>query len=159
MENKEPRTFQDVTVLAGDRFFTAADASYRNLVWENIGLSGDVKKNNEIATIPSWGPEFRISFDLKINSRVSGDRNGYTSVISFKGNGGKKDLGNHGDRIPCVFMNRNGRLHFRSSVSANSNYKLNSPVPLKKWLHVIIEQKSSSGKVREILKQFHSFFL
>ena len=38
-----------------------------------LGLSGDVKKKTEIGTIPSWGPQFRISFDLKINSHVAGD--------------------------------------------------------------------------------------
>ena len=43
VENKEPRSFQDVTVLAGNRFFTAADASYRNLTWD----IGDSAKNLE----------------------------------------------------------------------------------------------------------------
>ena len=37
VENKDPRTFQDVKVFAGDNFFPAADASYRNMVWENLG--------------------------------------------------------------------------------------------------------------------------
>ena len=136
-------------VFAGDKFLPAADATYRNLVWENIGLSGAVKKNTEIATIPSWGPLFRVSFDLMINSHASGPggRGGWSSVISFKGNGGKKNSGSHGDRIPAVFMN-NGRLHFRTSVSGNSNYPLNSAVPLKRWLHVIIEQNYLNKKVK-----------
>ena len=35
VENKDPRTFKDVKVFAGDNFHTASDASYKNLVWEN----------------------------------------------------------------------------------------------------------------------------
>ena len=85
-------TFQDVRIFAGDKFYPAADASYRNLIWENISLSGVVKKNTAIATIPSWGPQFRISFDLKINSLASGNRGGWASVISFKKDGGARDM-------------------------------------------------------------------
>ena len=33
VENTEPRTYQDVKVLAGDGY-PAADARYKNLVWE-----------------------------------------------------------------------------------------------------------------------------
>ena len=137
--------FPDVRVLAGDRFQPAADASYRNLVWENIGLSGVVKKNTEIGTIPSWGPLYRISFDLKVNSL---SRTVWTNVISFRGNGAKNNHGNLGDRIPAVFMHSNGRLHFSSSVGAKPSYNANSPVPLKKWLYVIIEQYPLNGKVK-----------
>ena len=35
VENKDPRTFKDVKVFAGDNFYIASDASYKNLVWEN----------------------------------------------------------------------------------------------------------------------------
>ena len=100
MENKEPRTFQDVRVFAGDNFYPAADASYRHLVWENIGLSGAVKRNSEIGTIPSWGPQFRVSFDLKINSLAPGD---WASIIAFKKDGGARNNGEIGDRIPAIF--------------------------------------------------------
>ena len=36
VENKDPKTFEDVKVFAGNNFMPAADASYRNLVWENL---------------------------------------------------------------------------------------------------------------------------
>ena len=35
VENKDPRIFKDVKVFAGDNFYIASDASYKNLVWEN----------------------------------------------------------------------------------------------------------------------------
>ena len=33
-----PRTFNDVKVLAGDNSAPASDASYKNLVWENLPI-------------------------------------------------------------------------------------------------------------------------
>ena len=37
MENTNPQSFQDVKVFMGDNFHTATDATYNNLMWENIG--------------------------------------------------------------------------------------------------------------------------
>ena len=36
-ENTNPQSFKDVKVFMGDNFHTATDASYNNLMWENIG--------------------------------------------------------------------------------------------------------------------------
>ena len=47
MENKDPRTFQNVKVFAGNNFFPAADVTYRNLVWENIGLEEETEEEEE----------------------------------------------------------------------------------------------------------------
>ena len=35
VENKDPRTFKDVKVFAGDNFHSSLDASFKNLVWKN----------------------------------------------------------------------------------------------------------------------------
>ena len=40
VENKDARSFKNVKVFAGDNFYTPADASYKNLVWENLQYSG-----------------------------------------------------------------------------------------------------------------------
>ena len=37
MENTKPKVFEDVKVFAGDNFFKASDATYKNLIWENNG--------------------------------------------------------------------------------------------------------------------------
>ena len=47
VENKDPRTFQNVKVFAGNNFFPAADVTYRNLVWENIGLEEETEEEEE----------------------------------------------------------------------------------------------------------------
>ena len=35
--NSDAREFKDVKLFAGDNFFPPADASYKNLIWENLG--------------------------------------------------------------------------------------------------------------------------
>ena len=119
---------------------------------ENIGLSGDVKKNTEIGKIPTWGPEFRVTFDLKIHSLVSAS---WTNVISFKINGGKSNSGKMGDRIPAIFLNnKKGFLHFTSGVNRNRNHAFNfNSIKLKKWFSIAIQQTRENGKVREIEKK------
>ena len=37
MKNTSPQSFRDVKVFAGDDFYQAADANYKNLIWENKG--------------------------------------------------------------------------------------------------------------------------
>ena len=36
IENKDPRTFPNVRVYAGDEFLPSADVAYRNLSWDNV---------------------------------------------------------------------------------------------------------------------------
>ena len=42
-ENRNPQSFKDVKVFMGDNFHTATDATYSNLMWENIGEQGENK--------------------------------------------------------------------------------------------------------------------
>ena len=37
VENTNPQSFTDVKVFTGDNFYPASDATYKNLIWENIG--------------------------------------------------------------------------------------------------------------------------
>ena len=74
VENTEPKTVTNVRVFAGDKFKPAADASYRNLVWETfhidhrLNVGTKVERNTQIGTIDTLGPFFRVNFDLMIHS-------------------------------------------------------------------------------------------
>ena len=37
VENTNPQSFEDVKVFAGDNFWPASDANYKNLIWVNKG--------------------------------------------------------------------------------------------------------------------------
>ena len=121
-----------------------------------LGLSGVVKRNTEIGTIPIWGPLFRVSFDLKINSLASGNRGGWSSVLSFKKDGGARNMAQIGDRIPAIFLNKKGFLHFCSSVNRNRNYCVNfNSIKLEKWYNISLAQTWENGKVRETEKNHY----
>ena len=115
------------------------------------GLSGKVKKNNEIGFIASWGPLFRVSFDLKINSLVQGDPTwGWANIFAF-GQGVNPDQKNgNGERVPAIFIHRyqNLGLYFANSVNGNGNYHHTyTQFQLEKWQHYIIEQTRTGEKV------------
>ena len=102
-----------------------------------------------IGTIANWGPQFRVSFDLKINSLDLPHRSGWSSVIAFKVDGGAGNMDKIGDRIPAIFSNKRGYLHFANAVNGNRNHVFNFNFKLKKWYSITLEQTWENGKVRE----------
>ena len=130
-------------MFAGDNFKPAADASYRNFdVGPNFSIGSNVRKNNEIGTIDSWGPLFRISLDLMIHSYVEGK---WSNVLSFKLKGLTK---NNKERIFDIGVRKSsdesdGFLFFDDFNGFNDRqFKIN----LTTWYNIIIEQ--SNRKVR-----------
>ena len=130
-------------VFAGDNSKPAADASYRNLSWENfhvdqgsdIGIK--IGRNKEIGIIDSWGPLFRVSFDLIFHSLRLDDY--WFSVLEFK----------FGDFFfPGIFLHWSGLLevqqHFQDQTS-----KVELNVEINKWYNIVIEQNSVNGKVKK----------
>merc|ERR1711874_209906 len=105
--NSDARVFKDVKLFAGDNFYPPADASYKKLIWENLGYSGKIQKNNLLDTIDTWGPNFRVTFDLMVHSNV---KSIWTCILAFRGNGGTRNAGQYGDRIPALFYNSRDRL-------------------------------------------------
>ena len=126
------------------------------------GQAGDIKRNIEIGTHDSWGPLFRVSFDLIIHSFVKGKgKQGWTSVLAFKSR-----CCNRG--VPDIALSKNGDLRFSNSVNGNKKYQFIFNVDLNKWYNITIEQKQNDqkvtkkGKVRGIKSLFpkcHRFIL
>ena len=110
------------------------------------GLSGVVERNKHIGTIQTWGPLFTVSLDLKINSHVSEKRNGHSSIITFKGNNGKNDCCNIGDRIPMILYG-DKRIVFAHSVNGNGNHYFHFNIDFQRWYNIIIRQRERNGKV------------
>ena len=170
VENKKPRTFSNVKVFTSHSAYPA-DANYRNLVYETLPDFGTVKKvwkvsglmywgdiflfhqingNNLIGCINSWGPLFRVSFDLKINKLVwGGPVWGWSTVIVFKAD--DKD----GGRIPALFIHRMMKFGFYISNSVNGNgnhHFLYTKFHLNNWINFVLEQsESGDGKVRSLI--------
>ena len=98
-------------------------------------FQGDVKSNKEIGIINgTWGPFFRISFDLIIHSYVKGKgKQGWSSVLAF-------------NNKPSVDLNKNGELRI---FFQKRKYQFILKVDLQKWYNITIEQKPNDRKVIE----------
>ena len=138
--NTKSRSYGNVKVFTGDKFHAApTSASYKNLIWENFET---VTRNKKIATIPNWGPEYRLTVSIMVNSAGVGWQN----ILHFMST--KGDSFNIGDRIPAILY-ENGRLLIRNAVSDNGNYGTNYDIDLEKWYHIEIVQAKRNGKVRK----------
>ena len=107
-----------------------------------------MKKNNLLQTIDSWGPFFKVTFDLMVHSKPTSH---WSGLLAFKGNGGSSNVAKYGDRAPAIFYNQQGHLHFTNAVSGKVNYAFNKAINLGKWYRIEIEQASSNGKVGSIM--------
>ena len=96
---------------------------------------GDVKKDKEIGSINgTWGPFFRISFDLIIHSYVKGKgKQGWSSVLAF-------------DKKPSIDLNKNCELRIFFQLR---KYSFVTKVDLNKWYNISMEQKPKNEKVRK----------
>ena len=154
MYNNNPRTVDDVKVFASDNFFPPADASYKNLVWENFGVpSRTVKRNKLIGAIYFWGPLFRVSLDLIIFSFTSD----WSNILAFKGNGGNNDCCDNGDRVPLVNAGEGGLLQFSHSINGTGNYWTNTNLTANNWYNVVIQQVERNNKARQDYNTYQDY--
>ena len=100
-----------------------------------------MKKNNLLQTIDSWGPFFKVTFDLMVHSKPTSH---WSGLLAFKGNGGSSNLGKYGDRAPAIFYNKNGYLRFSDALDGNITY--------------VITLLSKVRPINYILKLFCIFF-
>ena len=107
-----------------------------------------MKKNNLLQTIGSWGPLFKVTFDMIVHSKPTSY---WSGILAFKGNGGSSNLGKYGDRAPAIFYNQRGHLHFTNAVSGKTNYIFNRAIDIGKWYKIEMEQVSLNGKVESIM--------
>ena len=130
-------------MFAGDKSKPPADASYKNLLWEsfhvnhNFNIRTKILRDKEIGTIESWGPFFRVSFDLIIHSLLEDE---WSSVLAFLDGTERTPIA-----IPVINLHRSGFLKFLNinfwPLTFDFNIKLNI------WYNVMIEQKTFNGKV------------
>ena len=103
-----------------------------------------VEKNRDLGAIASWGPTFRVSVDLIINSYGSGNQ--YRNIISFKGNNGNNCC-NNGDRVPAFWSHPTKGLHIVGSVNGKMHGFDYKGVKLRKKFNLVIEQAWINGEV------------
>ena len=143
VENTNPKTFTDVRVFAGDNFKPAADASYRNFdAGPNFHIGSNVRMNNEIGTIDSWGPLFRVSLDLIIHSINPGEE--MFSVLTFQ----QIETLRYTERILAIDIKcaPNCEFHFFNKFSVFGSY---DRINLDTWYNIVIERKNREVRSKE----------
>ena len=122
-------------MFAGDKSKPAADASYRNLSWENFhvdhsyNIGAKIQLEKEIGTINSWGPFYHLRFDLIIHSLLQ-------EFITYSVITGPKFV------FPDIYLHRSGFLQFEFG-SVRFSYK----IEVNHWYNISIQQKTFNGKV------------
>ena len=106
-----------------------------------LGYSGTVTRNKKIATIPNFGPEYRVVISVTVHSAGSG----WSNILHFTTGGNCCNLG---DRIPAIFHHSNGFFQITSAVGAKGNDRFNYNIELNKEYYIEITQITINGKVR-----------
>ena len=105
-----------------------------------------VKENKLIGSIPSWGPIFKISFDLKVLSFVTCSPDGVANYLTFTAT--DNDCCKIGDRIPAFFTNSGGFLQLATQINENGNLVKSSPqLEENIWYKVEVEQFKEDKQV------------
>jgi len=99
-----------------------------------------VRKSNQIAVIPKWHKNWRVSFQVKPSNGIFYQ---YTNIIHFSVGG---DYSVYGDRVPSVFfIGGTHRLHISSAINGRSNYYWRTSQSIQKgvFTHVLIRQRKN----------------
>ena len=98
-----------------------------------------IKESNLIGIVPSWGPTFKINFELKILSFANCNPDKMANYLTFTSS--DNDCCDIGDRIPAFFTNSEGFLQLAMQIGQNGNYVAKSPkLEENVWYKVEVEQ-------------------
>ena len=111
----------------------------------NLILEFHVTKDNLLATIPSWGPNYKASLQIWIESFSGTPVGGYFDLLRFTNT--NNNYGNPGDRIPALFVNKAGYIYASSQVGSNPDNSIIFDIKARTWTNVEIKQYLKSGKV------------
>ena len=102
-----------------------------------------VVSNNLLGTIPSWGPTFRVTFDLYINSFVEGNQHGFSELLRFTAT--DNNFWSLGDAVPVVLTTQTG-IHIVTQIGSNNHWAYQTKLTEKRWYHVELLQHSHNNK-------------
>ena len=108
-------------------------------LFQCLGLSRVPSQKKQIDTITSWGPLFRVSLDLIVNSHVQAE---YANILAFRLNSVT------GYRMPSINVQKSTRSFKFATRVSEGEVRVTWPFELNKWYSIVMEQKKVSGKVR-----------
>ena len=112
---------------------------------KHIFLDIDIRENNLLRTIPSLGPEYRISLEVFVNSfTVPNMQDGYyADILHFTSTDGT--CCNVGGRIPSIFTKKGNKISVCTQIGTNGNYYNSFDFVKEKWIKLEIQQNYIGG--------------
>ena len=109
-----------------------------------------VSRNNLLETLATWGPSYKISMDLYINSFDGPNlKNGkLAELIRLTTTNG--NCCGIGDRIPAIFTNKRGFIQVGTQIGSNGNKWTNVNLNARSWYKLDLMQYVWSNKVLEV---------
>ena len=89
----------------------------------------------------NWGDVYFIEFDILVKKLPSSN---WQNVFYFTGTNLK--YGEHGERIPALWIYKTGHFHIATSLNGDYNYYTKIEFELGKYYHVIIQQLKINGE-------------
>ena len=108
-----------------------------------------VVQDHLVATLPSWGPSYRVAFDIHINSHQPN-----VNAELLRVTASKNDRGTMGDRVPAIFSTGTGTLILRTQINDEADWYFNNKafqVKEKTWYSIEIAQYKENNKVSHLI--------
>ena len=98
-----------------------------------------------LRTIPSLGPEYRISLEVFVNSfTVPNMQDGYyADILHFTSTDG--NCCEVGGRIPAIFTRKDNKMTVCTQIGTNGNYYNSFDFVKEKWIKLEIQQNYIGG--------------
>ena len=111
-----------------------------------ISGGSPIGQSNLLATLPTWGPTFRLTLDLYIHSFAGSSlNNGMAELVRLTST--DNNCCAIGDRIPAIFTHKNGFLHIGTQIGSRGNQVKNVNLVKRKWHRLELVQNAENNKV------------
>ena len=101
----------------------------------------DIAKNKEVQVFQNWGDVYKIEFCIKVAKWPAVE---WTNVFHISETG--NNCCNIGDRIPALFVNKNGFFYVCSAVDGNGDYCKKFHFEIGKQNQMTIQQLKENGE-------------
>ena len=107
-------------------------------------------------TLPTWGPAFKVSMDIFINSFNGpnlAEGGWWAEILRFTNTTNNEP--DPGDRILAVFTNKDGYIRLNNQIGDRSGYFIDDIyLEEKTWYKLEMTQYSEDSKVSDVCYKF-----
>ena len=111
-----------------------------------------VLKENILGSIPTWGPEYKLSVEIYIDSFGNSSNNRNTEILRL--NAGDAAYGKAGYMIPALYTDSGTsgnlrQIQIATQIGDNWSWSKTIPVSRRTWYTLDLIQYVDNGKVDE----------